>query len=69
MSEMFYEAVLQAVLLFGEESWVLSEAMTKTLEGFHMVFIRQVTGKKAKINWDRTWRIAAAESVLKEVGT
>ena len=31
--ETFYRSVVQAVLLFGLESWVLSISMEKTVEG------------------------------------
>ena len=39
MTEMFYRTVLQAVLLFGLEYWVLSAAMEKTVEGTHTGFL------------------------------
>ncbi len=32
----FYKAVVQAVLLFGSETWKLSPASLKSLEGFHI---------------------------------
>ena len=66
---MFYRSVVQAVLLFGEETWVLSSEMTKTLEGFHVGFLSQVMGNTAKIQQKWTWRRYAEESVLKEEGT
>ena len=43
----FYRVVVQAVLLFGSETWVLTAAMLEKLEGFHVSFLRQVTGMKA----------------------
>ncbi len=33
---MFYKATVQAVLLFGAETWNLVETALKTLEGFHI---------------------------------
>jgi hypothetical protein len=30
-----YKAVVQAVLLYGSESWVLTDAMVRTLQSFH----------------------------------
>ena len=39
---LFYRSVVQAVLLFGVENWVLLTAMEKTLERFHVGFLRQV---------------------------
>ena len=32
----FYKAVVQAVLLYGSEMWVLSTAALASLEGFHI---------------------------------
>ena len=32
---MMYKAVVQLVLLYGSESWVVTRAMVKVLEGFH----------------------------------
>ena len=39
MLEMFYRAVVQMVLLFRSELWVLSLAMDKTVEGVHTSFL------------------------------
>ena len=41
ISEKFYCTVFQAVLLFGDETWVLMEEMTKNLKGAHIVFLRR----------------------------
>ena len=35
VSGMFYKAVVQAVLLYGCESWVLTDKVWKVLESFH----------------------------------
>jgi hypothetical protein len=32
----FYKAVIQAVLLYGSETWVLSKTALASLEGFHI---------------------------------
>ena len=69
MSKMFYRIVVQVVFLFGVDTWVLSEAMSRNLEGVHVGFLRYITGKKEKRQRDGTWRSEAAEMVLKEVGT
>ena len=45
VSAMFYQAVLQAVLIFGAETWVLLVEMSRNLEGVHVGFLRQVTGR------------------------
>ena len=61
--------MVQAVLLFGAETCVLLAEMAKTLEGVHVGFLRHMTGNTARQHWDRTWRRAEADSVLKEAGT
>ena len=48
VSEMFYQTVVQAVLLFGVETWFLLAAIYRKLEGVHVGFLRQMTGQKAK---------------------
>ena len=40
-------AVVQEVLLFGSESWVLSKAMEKTSEGEHPGFPKKIKGNQA----------------------
>ena len=48
ISEKFYRAVVRAVILFGSETWVLTALMLQKLEGVHVIFLRQVTGMKAR---------------------
>ena len=69
VSAMFYRAVVQTVLLFGAETWVLSEATLRNLEGLHIGFLRQITGKKAVQKEDRTWQKVAAEKALEKAGS
>ena len=38
VSELFYKEVFQSVVLFGSESWALSEAMMQAVDGSHMGF-------------------------------
>ena len=44
---MFYKAVAQAVLLYGCESWVLTDKVWSTLEGFHNRAARRIARKMA----------------------
>ena len=46
MSAIFYQAVVKAVLPFGVETWVLSEAISKNLEGVHAGFLSQIMGQR-----------------------
>ena len=55
ISEIFNRTVVQAVILFGAETWVLSVVMLKKLEGVHVVFLRYVTGMKEKKLGEKTW--------------
>ena len=43
---MFYMELVQAVLLFGSKSCVLSAAMSRAVEGTHTEFLQKITGKK-----------------------
>ena len=54
ISEKFYCAVVQEVLLFGAKTWVMSAAMLQKLKGVHVGFLRQVTGMKARKLGDKT---------------
>ena len=63
---MFYRAVVRAVLLFGAETWVLSEEMPHNLEGVHVLFLRQITGQRIVRQRDRTWRSVTSEKFLKK---
>ena len=47
VSALSYLAVIQMVLLFGSESWALSDAMMRAVEGIHVGFLCQITGKRA----------------------
>ena len=39
VSEMFYRAVAQVVLMFGSETWVLLVTIEKKVEGTHPCFL------------------------------
>jgi len=44
ISAMFYKAVVQSVLLYSSETWVVTPAVLKVLEGFHHRVARQLLG-------------------------
>ena len=69
VSAMFYRELMQAVLIFGLETWFLLALMSKNLERLHVGFLRKVAGSIAKRQRGRTWRSVAAVSVLKEAVT
>ena len=63
-----YRVLVQAVLFFGAETWVLTEKMSQRLEGLHVIFLRQVTRKQAKRRRDGSWRQIPTEEVLQGAG-
>jgi hypothetical protein len=64
----FYKATVQAVLLFGSETWKLSPLSLKSLEGFHIWAAHRMVGKMPPRNPDGTWTYPSLKDVLKAVG-
>ena len=69
MSAMFYRAMVQSVLLFGAEGWVLSEVVSMKLEGVFVGFLWGITRQRAEQQKDGTWRQVEAETLLEKAGT
>ena len=63
VAEMFYRAVVQAILLFGSETWFVLVAMDKKVEVAHTGLLRQITGKRARHTGDRKCETPGAEVV------
>ena len=66
---MVYKAVIQQILLYGCETWVITKAMYRMLKGFHM----RAAYRMAKINKprrleNREWYYPPSEAVFEEVG-
>ena len=55
LEEKFYRAVIQVLLLFGVETWVILAAMEWKVDGTHTSFLRQIMGKRARRVLDGTW--------------
>ena len=66
VSAVFYRAVVQAVLILGAETWVLSEAMSRNMEGVHVGLLKHIKGHREVRQKDGTWRCATEEKVLKK---
>jgi hypothetical protein len=65
----FYKAVVQAILLYGSETWVLSRTALVRLEGFHIrAAYRMVKMHKPKQGPGRTWIYPRLVDVLQECG-
>ncbi len=68
MYGMFYKATVQAVLLYGSETWSLSPLSMKCLEGFHIRAEWRMSSKRPERNKDGSWTYPCLEDVLKAVG-
>ena len=66
--EMFYRVVVQAVMIFRSESWVLSADTEGTTEGVHKGFLKHITGNLAQRNPDGTWVMPETGVVLETAG-
>ena len=65
---MFYKATVQAVLLFGSETWNLTPSTMKRLEGFHTrAVFRMARVNKPRRKLDGLWAYPSREDVLEEV--
>jgi hypothetical protein len=65
----FYQAIIQAILLYGSKSWVISWTAMVRLEGFHIRAAYRMAKKnkpKRGPNWE--WIYPRSEGVLKECG-
>ena len=64
----FYKAVVQAILLYGSETWVLTNFQLKRLRSFHARVARYLTGRHIRQNEDGTWVHPPTADVLEEAG-
>ena len=64
----FYKAVVQAILLYGSETWVVTENLLKQLQSFHARISRYIKGKHIRQNEDGSWFHPPTAEVLEEAG-
>jgi hypothetical protein len=64
----FYLAVVQAVLLYGSESWVLTEREKASLRTFHHRSARHISRCHIRQGTDGTWIYPASSEVLATAG-
>ena len=64
----FYKAVVQAVLLYGSETWTLTEGLKRQFQSFHSRVARFLTGKHIRPLEDGSWHCPPTEDVLQEAG-
>ena len=60
--------VVQEVLLFESETWVLTSCMEKYFEGFHHRAVRRMVGMFPKCQWNGTCVYPLIGAVLATVG-
>ena len=65
---MFYKAIVQTVLLYGSESWVVAPQMLEVLKGFHHRVARKIPGKMARRQADGSWVYPPIVDALEGVG-
>ena len=66
---MFYKAVVQTVLLYGCESWDVTDGMMAVvLRGFHHSVARRITGKVGRLQPNGTWVYPDIAEALAECG-
>jgi hypothetical protein len=63
-----YKAVVQAVLLYGSESWVLTRPLEYKLQSFHRRCARYITGQHIRQNLDGSWTCPSSAAVLEQAG-
>ena len=47
--------VVQAVILFGSEMWVMTPHLEKAFEGFQREAVRRMAVMLTKLQWDGKW--------------
>ena len=66
VSREFYTAVTQAVLLFGEEMWVLTPWMKKALDSFQSRVARKIMVRQPRQRKDGIWIYPPLAGIMKE---
>jgi hypothetical protein len=64
----FYKAIIQAVLLYGSESWTLSNRTLQLFRSFHARVARHLTGRHIRPLEDGTWFCPPTTEVLNSAG-
>ena len=66
MSQAFYTAVTQSILLFGEETWVLLPQMEKDLDSSKSSVARNITGRQPRQRKDESWIYPPLAGIMKK---
>ena len=62
----FYKAVVQAVLLYGSESWVMTQKMWKAVDSFHSSCARYIAGDHIRQRPNGEWVLPPTARVLEQ---
>ena len=68
VSGSFFKGVVQQVLLFGAETWVITPKMDWALRGFLHGAARRLTGRQARRWKDGEWYYPSLEGAMREAG-
>ena len=68
VSGKFFKAVVQQVLLFGAETWVVSPIMERALSAFLHGAARRLTGRQPRRVRDGEWHYPSLEGSMEEAG-
>ena len=65
----FYKAIVQSILLYGAETWVISEPKMRKLRTFHRSCARFITNRFIRPAEDgQSWIYPDSAEVLEEAG-
>jgi hypothetical protein len=64
----FYKVIVQSVLLYGAESWVITKSKMVQVRSFHRRCARHITRTHIRQDEDGTWIYPSSEGVLEEAG-
>ena len=62
----FYVTIVQAVLLYGADTWTVNSRNLQKLQSFHNRAARYMTGQHIRKLSDTTWQYPSSESLLKK---
>ena len=68
VSGYFFKSMVQAVLLFGSETYVVTSRMGKALGGFQDQVARRLTGRFLRQKLDREWKYTLEAAEREEAG-
>ena len=68
MSGFFFKSVVQAVFLFGSETWVVNPCMVRALGGFQDQVAIRLAGRLLRRKPDGEWTYTSALKASKDAG-